>query len=278
MNFRNILLSISVIIIGLCLSLYFQTKQDVDQVNWEQYGTVEFKDEKSHSLRVFNTKITPYNLEDILQEVMEKNRLGGDKTRVMEIGTGNGRILMELKKLFPEVEYYGTNREKTHSFFRRESFILTALKLELFNKQELQEMELPYIVFEDPDFGNRLPYNAEKFDIIFSQDLMSQIKYKFELWNEVLRLLKPGGLALHTDVKGLNIYSKGLILDLRNALLEMRRHGIEINTMEDKSTIRFKKGLSLIPFPVSPHQPIAENSKNLGQELSDTQMGYNLSL
>jgi SAM-dependent methyltransferase len=152
------------------------------------------------------------------------------------------------------------------------------MKFELFNKQELEDMELPYIIFEDPDFGNRLPYDAEKFDIIFSQNLMSQIKYKFELWNEVLRLLKPGGLSFHTDVRGLNIYSKGLILDLRDALSEIRRHGIEINLLEDKNSIRFKKTSGLLTFPVSPHRPIPENTENLGQEQRQPEMGYNLTL
>ncbi len=70
-------------------------------------------------------------------------------------------------------------------------------------------MDLPYIVFQDLDFGNRIPYEENKFDLIYSQDTVSYIKYKFELFNEIMRVLKPGGISIHTDVTGMNIYSKG---------------------------------------------------------------------
>src|SRR5690606_12211020 len=143
----------------------------------------------------FNKKIAPHKLEDILREIYEKNRTSGERTRVMEIGAGNGRVLMELKKLFPNVEFYGINKEKTHTFYRRESFILTALKFEIFSKQEVEDIELPYVVFQDMDFGARIPYAENKFDLIFSQETISYIKYKFELFNEIMRVLKPAGIS-----------------------------------------------------------------------------------
>jgi SAM-dependent methyltransferase len=278
MGLRNFLLLTSLIIIGFCLSLYIQTKDTSEQVKWEEFGPVELKDETSHSLADLNAKIAPYRLEDILQEVVERNRLAGHTTRVMELGTRGGRVLLELKKIFPEVEFYGVNKHKTHSFHRRESFVATALKFELFNLQEIKNMELPYVVFEDLDFGRSLPYNPEKFDLIFSQGMMSQIKYKFELLNEVLRLLRPGGLSFHTNVSGLKIYSKGLILDQRDAFMELRRWGIEINSLEDKTSIRMKRGENFILFPVSPHHPVPENKENLNSDKSQYEMGYNLNL
>lgn len=276
MGLRNILLIISSIIVGLCLSLYFQTKQNVQTMNWDQYKNLQYNEERSHSLEDFNKKIAPFKLQDIIQEVYEKNRLAGEKTRVMEIGAGNGRVLMELKKLYPEVEFYAINKEKTHTFYRRESFILTALKFEIFHKAEIEGIDLPYVVFQDLDFGARIPYDENKFDVVFSQDTMNHIKYKFEVFNEIMRVLKPGGLSYHTNITGVNIYAKGLVIDLRDALAEFRRRGIDIVTLEDRESIRFKKNNYNALFPVSPHQPVPENQSSLSQELRRPEMGYNI--
>jgi ubiquinone/menaquinone biosynthesis C-methylase UbiE len=245
-------------------------------MNWDQYKNLQYNEERSHSLSDFNKKIIPFELEDLIQEILEKNRLAGEKTRVMEIGVGNGRALMELKKLFPEVEFYGINKEKTHTFYRRESFVLTALKFEIFNKSEVEDLDLPYIVFQDLDFGAKIPYAENKFDVVFSQDTVRHIKYKFEFLNEVMRVLKHEGISFHADIRGVNIYSRGIILELRDALAEFRRRGIDINMLENKESIRFKKGTQNSLFPVTPHQAIPENLNALSAELRKPEMGYNL--
>ena len=245
-------------------------------MNWDQYKNLQYNEERSHSLADLDKKLAPYRLQDLIQETYERNRFAGEKTRVMEIGAGNGRVLMELKKQFPEVEFYAINKEKTHTFYRRESFILTALKFEIFTKLELDEIELPYVVFQDLDFGARIPYDANKFDIVFSQDTVAHIKYKFELFNEIMRVLRPHGVSFHTDIRGLNLYSKGLVLELRDAMAELRRRGIDIKTLENRETVRFKKPNFNLLFPVTPHQPIPENIQNLSLELRRPEMGYNI--
>ncbi len=270
------LLFISVIIIGFCLSLYVQTGQEGRTLNWDHYENQKPDAQRMLSLEEFNQKIVPYRLESLIQEISERNRLLGQKTRVMQLNSGNGRILMELRKLFPELELYGVNREKTHQFYRRESFIPTALKFELFNKDELQNIELPYIVFEDLDFGGRIPYDDKKFDLIFSEETVGKIKYKFELFDEILRVLRPQGLSLHTDVTGIQVYSRGAILDLRDALGEFRRRGIEINLLENRSGLRFRRPDIDMEFPVTPHQEMPASALGLPQELKRPDMGYNL--
>ncbi len=276
MGLRSILLFISVITIGLCLSLYVQTGQQGQTLNWDHYENQELGPQRAVSLAEFNQKIVPYRLESLIQEILERNRLLGQKTRVMQLNSGNGRILMELRKLFPDLELYGINREKTHQFYRRESFITTALKFELFNKEELQNVELPYMIFEDLDFGGRIPYHDKKFDIIFSEETIGKIKYKFELFDEILRVLRPQGLSLHTDVTGIKVYSRGAILDLRDALGEFRRKGIEINLLENRSGLRFRRPDNDIFFPVTPHQEMPLSALGLSQELKRPDMGYNL--
>lgn len=276
MSLRNVLLTISCIIVGLCLSLYFQTETNVQSMNWDQYKNLQYNEERSHSLSDLDQKLVPFKIEDIIQEIYEKNRLAGEKTRVMEIGAGNGRVIMELKKLFPDIEFYAINREKTHTFYRRESFIMTALKFEIFSKTDIEAVDLPYLVFQDLDFGNRIPYDANKFDLVYSQGVIPQIKYKFELFNEIMRVLKPGGISYHTDISGINIYAKGLVLDLRDALAEFRRRGIDITTLEDRDTIRFRKNIDNTLFPLEPHQAIPADTINLSQELRRPEMGYNI--
>lgn len=276
MGLRNVLLTISCIIVGLCLSLYFQNETTVQSMNWDQYKNLQYNEERSHSLEDFNQKIMPFKLQDVIQEVYERNRLAGEKTRVMEIGAGNGRVIMELKKLFPDIEFYAINKEKTHTFYRRESFILTALKFEIFTKTDIEQIDLPYLIFQDLDFGARIPYAEGKFDIVYSQGVISEIKYKFELFNEVMRVLKNGGISYHSDVSGINIYAKGIVLELRDALAEFRRRGYDINTLEDRKTIRFRKSNYNALFPVEPHQPIPASTNNLSQELRRPEMGYNI--
>lgn len=276
MELRSILLILSCIIVGLCLSLYFQTGQEVQTINWDQYRNLHYNEERSQSLADLNRKIAPYNLQEVIAEIHAKNRLAGRKTRVMEIGPGNGRVLMELKKLLPNVEFYGINKEKTRTFYRRESFILTALNFELFSRAELNEMELPYLLFLDLDFGAKIPYKDNRFDVIFSQDTISEIKYKFELFNEIMRILKPGGVSFHTDLSGVNLYSKGVVLDFKDALAELRRRDVDIKTLENQNSIRFKKPDYNQVFPVQPHQPIPTNLNNIPKELRRPEMGYNI--
>jgi SAM-dependent methyltransferase len=278
MELRSILLFFSLTVIGFCFSVFFQTEEQDLTVHLDQYKSLNYNEERSHSLEDLNSRIRPYNLQNIIQDLLEKNRLRGEKTRVMEIGTGNGRVLMELKKLFPDVEFYGVNKEKTHTFFRRESFILTGLKFGIFNKNEIEEIELPYIIFEDMDFGTKFPYDENKFDVIFSQFTVKHIKYKFELFNEIIRVLKPEGVSFHTDVTGVNIYSKGVVLDLRDAFAEIRKKGMDIKTLEEKNSIRFKKSSETSSFPLIPHQPIPTNLSGLPNELRRPQMGYTLTL
>lgn len=278
MNLRTILITVSFFIVALSFSLYFQTDQTVQTVNYEQYKNLHYNEERSHSLEDLNSQLGPYKLETVIQEIFDRNKLAGEKTRIMEIGVGNGRVLMELKKLFPEIEFYGINKEKTRTFYRRESYILSGLKFGILNKEDTEKIELPYIVFQDLDFGREIPYDENKFDLIFSQHTMQHIKYKFELFNEIIRVLKPNGLSIHTEISGLNVYSKGVILDLRDALGEIRRKGIDIKTLEKKTSIRFKKGQEIFSFPVSPHQPIPDNINNLSRELKRPDMGYNISI
>lgn len=266
----------SCIMVGFCLTLFFQTDNSVQTMNFEQYKTLTYNEERSHSLAEFNDKAVPVRLEDVISNVLEKNKFLGEKTRVMEIGFGNGRTLLELKKLFPDVEFYGISKQKTRTFYRRESFILTALKFGIMTDQEAREMSLPYIVFQDLDFGQRIPYDDNKFDVIYSQETLPYIRYTFELLSDIIRVLKKDGVSVHTDLTGVNIFSRGLNISLKEATKEFRKKGIEIYVLDNPQTIRFKKPAHNATFPVTPHQPIPKKLDGLSIELTRPEMSYNL--
>lgn len=262
--------------IGFCLTLYFQSVDTVKNVDLEPTMNVLYNKENSHSLVELNEKIKPHKIEGLIQVVHEKNKMAGEKTRVMEIGTGNGRVIMELKKLFPDIEFYGVNKEKTHDFYRRESFAVSAINFGILTRDQLAEMELPFVIFQDFDFGTRIPYSENKFDLIYTQNSIRHFKYKFELFNEILRILKPGGVSLHTDLPAINVYDKGVVLDSQQMFLEFRKRGMDLTRLENGESLMFRKKNQGIFFPVTPHQPVPANPENLPQELRRTDMGYNL--
>lgn len=224
----------------------------------------------------FNKKILPYDLEALIRKITEKNRFTRDKTRIMEIGGDDGRILMEIRKKFPEIELYGIHHKQTHTFYRRENYMLDAIKFNVFTKKEIEEVDLPYLVFKDLDYGERIPYSDNKFDLIFTSGFIKQVRYKFELFNEIMRVLKPGGISLHTEMEGIQVYYQGVAIDLNDTWVEMRKHGIEIKHLEDYKSIIFRKAEGLI-FPVVPHRPIPENKGGLSPEFKRPEMGYTLS-
>ncbi len=276
MYFRRTLLIFSVTMIAFCLTLYFQSEETVDTVNFDPTIGMVYNEESSHSLFDLNEKLKPQKIEDIIRVIHERNKMAGVKTRVMEIGPGNGRVLMELKKIFPDVEFYGVNKEKTKEFYRRESYAVTALNLNILNKEELEKVDLPFIIFEDLDFGTLLPYGESKFDVIFSQNTLRYFKYKFELLNEIFRVLKTEGVSLHTDLPPINVYEKGLVLAIDEAVFEFRKRGLDVSLLENGNSLIMRKKDDNKKFPVTPHQAIPEDLDNLPQELRRPEMGYNL--
>lgn len=262
--------------IGFILTLYFQTESTVQSMNYEQYKNLNYNESYSHSLEDFNQRISPFRLEELIMEIYERNKLAGEKTRIMELGFGNGRVLMELKKRFPEVEFYGITKEKTRTFYRRESFVLTALKFDILTQTEMDAMTLPYLVFQDLDYGQRIPYDENKFDLIYSQGLIPHIRYTFELFNEVLRVLKKGGISIHSDFTGVNVFARGVMIPLNEAYREFRKRGIEIYALDDPRSIRFKKPEFNVFFPVQPHQAIPKQIENLSHDQRRPEMSYNL--
>jgi len=264
--------------IVFCLTLYFQPTKVGQSISLDHYSHLDYHEENSHSLSDFNKKIAPYKLEEIIQERLSKNKMKRQKTRVMEIGFGNGRVLMELKKLFPDIEFYGINKEKTHTFYRRESFIHTALKFEIMSKEEAEE-NLPYVVFKDLDFGNHIPYNDSRFDVIFSQHTLTHLHYSVELINETLRVLKTGGTSIHSDLGDLKIYDQNIQISLKEAAVELRKKGFAIHANDSLQMLRVDKTNSTrSSIPLVPLTAIPQKIDSLPSDSRKSSLGYQLKL
>jgi hypothetical protein len=78
-------------------------------------------------------------------------------------------------------------------------------------------------------------------------------------------------------VAGIKVYSRGAILDHRDAFGEFRRRGIEINLLENRGGLRFLRPDTHMIFPVTPHQEMPVSAQGISQELKRPEMGYNLS-
>lgn len=258
-----------------CLTLYFQPTKVGQSISLDHYSHLNYNEESSHSLSDFNRKIAPYKLEEIIKDRYTKNKLRQQKTRVMEIGFGNGRVLMELKKLFPEIEFYGINKEKSLTFYRRESFVHTALKFEIMSKEKANE-NLPYIVFKDLDFGNHIPYNDNRFDVIYSQNTLTHLRYSLEVINETLRVLKPGGISIHSDLGELKIFSKNIPLSLKDMAIELRKRGFIFQSIESSQSIRIDKNKRKLKLPFTPQTPVPSKTEGLPVEQRKSGMNYQL--
>lgn len=270
MYFRRFLLISSVLIIAFALSLYFQTGQQMKMTSWE-YEQYKLEEGRNHRLVDINALLSPYQLEEIIQERITANRLTRDKTRVMEIGGGSGLAVMELKKRFPEVEFYIINRRKTHGIYRKENIGGAALAAGIFTIKELKDIELPYLLFRDLDFGGKIPYDNQRFDVVFSHNLLHTFKYKYELLSQTLRVLKTDGVSIHTVPGSINYYLKGIKIDERETFHELKKRGFDIQSTDKFLMLKKQQYWEI---PLRPH--FAVPNKPEEHENKKTDMSYHL--
>ncbi len=106
------------------------------------------------------------------------------KIKVLEVGTGYGRALLELKQLFGEkIETYGINAE--HEWDEK--------IVKLYARHENFRVPLPKIYILDA--GKTLPFKNESFDFIFNPATMQYIPDKIKFIEETNRILTKEGIA-----------------------------------------------------------------------------------
>jgi len=114
-----------------------------------------------------------------------------NKVRVLEIGFGEGRLLLELKKIFSSrnIELYGLNKQKEGRMYSRADLMKNAKKFKI----SVARNNLPKLFFYDADSG--LKFKNNFFDLVISQTTFIYIKNKARLIEEIYRVLKKNGHA-----------------------------------------------------------------------------------
>jgi len=179
------------------------------------------------------------------------------KIRVLEVGCGYCRALMELKKLFGDkIETHGINLEKRWDVKLARRY---GLKHKIFTKKEIDK-NLPKIYILDA--GKKLPFKSGSYDFIFSQASVQYIHDKALFLEEVNRLLSKNGTAIielqeykpkHSiEYKNLfEIWHKDKIIRSMDYLkrfknIKFKKYKWESHVLEIKKSKNFKLNLKLI--------------------------------
>jgi len=110
------------------------------------------------------------------------------KIKILEMGTGFGKALLELKKIFGDkVEIYGTNYEKEFN----KKLIKEYAKD---NRFSIKEKDIPKIYILDA--GKKLLFRNNFFDLVFCQATMQYIINRALFIEEVNRILTKQGIAV----------------------------------------------------------------------------------
>jgi ubiquinone/menaquinone biosynthesis C-methylase UbiE len=143
---------------------------------------------RSRGVDEFNKRFKSMDLVPRISEIsLQKKNL-----RLLEIGCGEGRLLMELAKHFPDAQLEGVNKEPWIAMRGRQSLKKTALFYHIFSASELKRVHFPSIHFCD---AKKLPFPSNHFDFVVSQVTFPHIERKDRAIEEVWRVLKKGGVG-----------------------------------------------------------------------------------
>ncbi|MAG01820.1 hypothetical protein CMI42_00635 [Candidatus Pacearchaeota archaeon] len=185
------------------------------------------------------------DLEKEVKQLLKKKR----KIKVLDIGTGYGKILLELKKIFGnKVETYGINLEPRWNLKLIRKF---AISNNLFSKKEANKI-VPKVYIADA--GKRMPLKSSSFDLIFALASVQYIPDKARFLEEVNRLLTKEGKA----VIELQERKSKHPIEYRS-LFEIWDAGKEINLIK---YLKQYKGIKIKKSPREWHVLIMKKSKN----------------
>ncbi|TRZ52143.1 class I SAM-dependent methyltransferase [bacterium] len=181
--------SLSMTRLGFIRKQVIKTTEEENRLTNSERGYIS----RGRSLAECNAKFGKRVIENTLTDALTSH----ESVRLLEIGSGEGRVMMELRKLFPSIEIHGINKKPWPAMMEQNSLIATGMNYRIFSKEEARSVELPIPHFYD---ATQLKFPDNYFDVVISQVSIYQVKRKDLLLQEVWRVLKNGARAfLHMD-------------------------------------------------------------------------------
>ncbi|MFQ5543608.1 MAG: class I SAM-dependent methyltransferase [Nitrospiria bacterium] len=150
---------------------------------------------KTRDLNGINQKIVKDS--DIIQSTLSAllSKANGSNMKVLEVGFGYGRALLELAWQFRQenISFLGINKKKQTPMGNIGDLIGIAREYDIIPEENMDEFNLPEIFFYD---ASSLHFEDASVDLIYSAVTIRFIDRKAEFLEEVCRVLKPGGVAL----------------------------------------------------------------------------------
>lgn len=234
---------------------------------------------RSRGLEDFNRKFSKNIVEKTIKRALKPQK----EVRVLEIGCGEGKVLMELRKQFPNIELHGINKKPWQAMKGSVSLKRTATLYKIFTQSEVKKIKLPKIHFYD---ASKLKFKDDYFDIVISQVAIQYVKRKDELLEEVWRVLKKGGKAfLNLDTVSENfpdylrhdsprfiIYKNGRVYPLKRYIQDLKKSGYDISyrTYSEIDNKEKKKRINVI---MNKNKKSKLKLKLIFDELSSLNMG-----
>jgi len=106
--------------------------------------------------------------------------------KVLDVGTGTGMLAIEFAKGIPGVEVVGLD--------------LSDVVLELARDNAQKSGVSSRVSFEKGD-AQDMPFEDDTFDLVISGNTLHLLKNPVRMFNEIQRVLKPGGRFLVSDLR-----------------------------------------------------------------------------
>ena len=139
-------------------------------------------------------------------------------TRIMDIGTGTGRLLWSLTKFFPSSELhgcdlaYGMISQASHRAPKKITLSPTSISSPIFLQADAE----------------KLPYRSSTFDLVLSNSAYQWVPNINEAFQEVYRMLKPEGEFCFS------IFGEGTLAELHFSFQQAYQR-LKINTLKTRA-------------------------------------------